>query len=78
MKKLGVPYPDGYEKLANKDLDGQAKMIQNSLADNKIKAADNKEILALIAYLQRMGKDIKMAPKESAASNANSNAVLGN
>lgn len=74
MRKLGVPYPDGYELAANKDLDDQARQIQGSLKDNKITAADNKEILALIAYLQRLGKDIKAAP-QNAASGAN---VMGN
>lgn len=77
MKKLGVPYPDGYEQKANADLNEQAKTIQASLKDSKINAQNNKEILALIAYLQRLGKDIKSAPKQTADNNA-SNAVMGN
>jgi len=78
MRKLGVPYPDGYEQKATADLDGQAKAIQSSLKDAKINAQNNKEILALIAYLQRLGKDIKSAPAQTAGNNNASNAVIGN
>ncbi len=60
MRKLGVPYPEGYEKLANADLDKQAKGIADDLAKNKIKVTSDKEIVALIAYLQRLGTDIKV------------------
>lgn len=76
MRKLGVPYPVGYELEANKDLVNQEKTIKASLGDNKIQAANNKEILALIAYLQRLGKDIKAAPQQTAA-NSGTN-IMGN
>lgn len=76
MRKLGVPYPAGYEFEANKDLVNQEKTIKTSLGDNKIQAADNKEILALIAYLQRLGKDIKAAPQQTAANSGTT--IMGN
>ena len=59
MRRLGVPYEVGYEKIANKDLDDQANTIRASLKTDKIDIEKNKEILAVVAYLQRMGKDIK-------------------
>jgi cytochrome c oxidase cbb3-type subunit I/II len=59
MQKLGVPYPSGYDKIANQDLDKQAKGIADNLAKDHIKVKSNKEIIAIIAYLQRLGTDIK-------------------
>jgi len=66
MKKLGVPYPEGYEDKAINDLNKQADEITASLKKDGIETASNKEIIALIAYLQRMGKDIKAETKEVA------------
>jgi cytochrome c oxidase cbb3-type subunit I/II len=59
MRILGVPYPLGYENIANRDLDKQAKLISDNLYLDKIKVKNNREIIALIAYLQRLGTDIK-------------------
>jgi len=59
MRKLGVPYPDGYEAQANEDLMKQAKEIVANLKTADIEIEPQKEIVALIAYLQRLGKDIK-------------------
>ncbi len=59
MRSLGVPYEDGYEHQANQDLDEQAKAIAADLQKNNIKVKSDKEIIALIAYLQRLGTDIK-------------------
>lgn len=69
MKRLGVPYPDGYENQANADLDKQAEQIKKNLADAKIKVSKNDEIVALIAYLQRLGTDIKKEKAEGSAVN---------
>lgn len=63
MQTLGVPYPEGYDALANNDVMGQAGKIQASLAKDKIEIANDKEIIALIAYLQRVGTDIKLEQK---------------
>jgi cytochrome c oxidase cbb3-type subunit I/II len=72
MQTLGVPYPTGYDKIANSDLHKQANQIAKGLTDQSSEAVladagvDNvsdKEIIALIAYLQRLGTDIK-AKKE--------------
>ena len=60
MRKLGVPYPNGYEKIANAELDSQAKAIADDLNKNNIHVQSDKEIVAVIAYLQRLGTDIKV------------------
>jgi cytochrome c oxidase cbb3-type subunit I/II len=60
MRKLGVPYPEGMEQIAEKEARAQAEGIAKDLPENKTMPVDaNKEIIALIAYLQRLGKDIK-------------------
>lgn len=59
MRTLGVPYPEGYEHKANRDLSEQAEHITADLRQNNIKVKSDKEIIALIAYLQRLGTDIK-------------------
>jgi cytochrome c oxidase cbb3-type subunit I/II len=59
MRKMGVPYPNGYEATANDDLIKQADVIAAGLKNDKIDIPSNREIIALIAYLQRLGKDIK-------------------
>ena len=58
LKQLGVPYEDIQVQDAVKDLEAQAKGIQAQLATEKIKIGADKEIIALIAYLQRLGTDI--------------------
>jgi cytochrome c oxidase cbb3-type subunit I/II len=65
MQTLGVPYPAGYDKIANADLEKQAKAIQANLAKEGIKTSEKKEIIAMIAYLQRLGTDIKGETAES-------------
>ncbi len=62
MRSLGVPYAPGYAERANHDLDKQAKGIANNLAKDKIKVKSDREIIAIIAYLQRLGTDIKVKP----------------
>jgi len=59
MRKLGVPYAPGYEKLANRELEKQAKGIADNLAKDNIKVKSDKEIVAIIAYQQRLCTDIK-------------------
>jgi cytochrome c oxidase cbb3-type subunit I/II len=68
MQKLGVPYPEGYDKIANNDLMAQATGIKESLKKDKIEINRDAEIIALISYLQRLGRDIESAPKDQTAS----------
>lgn len=60
MQTLGVPYPEGFDKKANDVLKHQADSIQQNLANEGVKTPANKEIIALIAYLQRLGRDIEV------------------
>lgn len=75
MRTLGVPYKKGYEKQALKDLEAQAELIARDLVDNmpkeitkninkeaKVQELKKREITALIAYLQRLGTDIRVKP----------------
>lgn len=68
MQKLGVPYPEGYDQVANRDLTHQADSIAANLKKDKVETPSNKEIIALIAYLQRIGRDIKSQPASVVAS----------
>ena len=68
LRRVGVPYPEGYENgPAQKDLQAQAAKIVADLKQGSVNCDTNKEIIALIAYLQRLGTDIKAAPITTAA-----------
>jgi cytochrome c oxidase cbb3-type subunit I/II len=58
MQELGVPYEKGFEKVANQDLMKQATGISDNLKKDKINVKPDKEVIAIIAYLQRLGTDI--------------------
>jgi cytochrome c oxidase cbb3-type subunit I/II len=64
LRRLGVPYPEGYETKATDDLRAQAKQIAERLNQGGASVQPETEIVALIAYLQRLGTDIKHAPKQ--------------
>jgi cytochrome c oxidase cbb3-type subunit I/II len=64
LRKLGVPYPEGFEKEAAKNAEQQAELIVADLKKSKIDISKNKEIIAMIAYLQRLGTDIKAIPSK--------------
>jgi len=71
LRKLGVPYAEGYEHKAVAELEAQARQLATEL-DEQLRAAQggtvppeaqssvasDTEIIALIAYLQRLGTDI--------------------
>ncbi len=59
LRTVGVPYPAGYEDAANDDLDKQAQRIADGLQLEGYETTKEAEIVALIAYLQRLGVDIK-------------------
>lgn len=63
MQTLGVPYPLGFDKIANRELEKQAKTITDNLHTDHISVKSDKEIIAIIAYLQRLGMDIKANKK---------------
>ncbi len=65
LRAVGVPYADNYEDIAIRDAKFQAEQIANGLRENGFSTVDgieitsDKKIIALIAYLQRLGVDIK-------------------
>ena len=65
LQTLGTPYPEGYDEQALDDLKAQAASVAKSLRESGIQdeQLENREIVALIAYLQRLGTDIKPAPQ---------------
>lgn len=60
LRKVGVPYEQGFEKIANVELQKQAEEIALDLQKQGVDVTSDKEIIALIAYLQRLGTDIKV------------------
>ncbi len=65
LQTLGTPYAPGYDQIAVDDLQKQAEQVAASLRKDKIDGEnlERKEIIALIAYLQRLGTDIKPKPQ---------------
>jgi len=59
MQTLGVPYPDGYDKDTLNALYRQAEEIALRLKEQGVEVEPGREIIAVIAYLQRLGVDIK-------------------
>jgi len=64
LRTIGVPYAEGYEEIANQELDAQAKRIADNLSLEGLETTADAEIVALIAYLQRLGTDIKLSENE--------------
>jgi cytochrome c oxidase cbb3-type subunit I/II len=61
MRTLGVPYEKGYENDAKADLMKQAEGIVAELKKDGYKVEPDKEIVAMIAYLHKLGRDLKPA-----------------
>jgi cytochrome c oxidase cbb3-type subunit I/II len=72
LRSLGTPYPTGYESIAVAEARRQAASITATLKKENIDIKSDREIIAIIAYLQRLGTDIKLAPAaDSVATAAN-------
>ncbi|MCY4780708.1 cytochrome-c oxidase, cbb3-type subunit I [Sphingobacterium sp. UT-1RO-CII-1] len=63
MRMLGVPYSDAEIQNAVADAEKQAAEITKDLTDNQVSVTSDREIIAMIAYLQRLGVDIKAEAK---------------
>ena len=61
MQSLGVPYPEDYDQIANDDLMNQAQKIAQGIRESGFEVDDQKEIIAMIAYIQRLGLDTFLA-----------------
>jgi cytochrome c oxidase cbb3-type subunit I/II len=70
LQQLGTPYPAGFDKLAVADAEAQARSVSAALKTEDIEVKSDREIVALIAYLQRLGTDIKVKPAPVAATAA--------
>ncbi len=66
MRTIGVPYTDADITHAVVDARAQASEIARDLADNGARVGADRELVALIAYLQRLGR----TPDASAATAA--------
>lgn len=62
LRSVGVDYPEGFESIARDSLNRQAQRIADGLVKGGIEVQPEEEIIALIAYLQRLGTDIKAKP----------------
>ncbi|MEM1322536.1 MAG: cytochrome-c oxidase, cbb3-type subunit I [Bacteroidota bacterium] len=73
LKMLNTPYPDNYNTRLYKEMREQASQIAASLNGDGIEQEqlERKEIVALIAYLQRLGTDIKPKPRAEAEGSTN-------
>jgi cytochrome c oxidase cbb3-type subunit I/II len=67
LRHVGVPYPPGYEDTAQKELEVQSRVVVAGLKTGMVTAQPDREIIALIAYLQRLGADLKAASASQAA-----------
>jgi cytochrome c oxidase cbb3-type subunit I/II len=67
QRMLGVPYPAWSPAEVFASVDAQAKAIADDLRAAGTSAAPDREIIALIAYLQKLGKFETVAPAKAAA-----------
>jgi cytochrome c oxidase cbb3-type subunit I/II len=63
MQALGVPYEKGFDLQATDSLMRQAEGIAANLRTDSIRVSSRKEVIALIAYMQRLGSDISLTNK---------------
>ena len=73
MRSMGVPYAEGFEAEVAGNMDEQGKEIATNILkdlqaddfdENSVATLQQKEIVALIAYLQRLGSDIHADTEE--------------
>jgi cytochrome c oxidase cbb3-type subunit I/II len=66
LRSVGVPYEAGVTGSAQADAEKQAKGFVAVLKGEGVEVTHDKEIVALIAYLQRLGTDIKKSNQQVA------------
>ncbi len=64
MQTLGVPYRDGFDEVAIEEYMKQAEEIVAELKTSKVDVDPTKEVVAMIAYLHKLGRDISPAAKK--------------
>jgi cytochrome c oxidase cbb3-type subunit I/II len=70
MARVGVPYTEAEIQGAPEAARAQAEAISARLKEKGITCPPDREIVALIAYLQRLGTDIENAPAPETESGA--------
>jgi cbb3-type cytochrome oxidase cytochrome c subunit len=64
MTNLGVPYNQAQIAYASRDAEEQARLVSGEIAAQGGPAGlGNKKLIALIAYLQRLGTDLQKRPE---------------
>lgn len=63
LQRLGVPYRDGFDEVAVDELRQQAMGIAQGLQDSGFDVEWDSHMVAIIAYLQRLGTDIRAQPQ---------------
>jgi cytochrome c oxidase cbb3-type subunit I/II len=76
MQTLRVPYPEGFDKIAVEDMMKQAQIIVDDLKASNIDIEPTKQMIAMIAYMHKLGKDIVPPPSVPVA--ADSMAIQSN
>lgn len=74
LQRLGVPYPEGFDQIAVQDYEAQARRIADGLAASGFEVAWDSHMVAMIAYMQRLGTDIQARPSASSNGNADQTA----
>ncbi|HEU5080043.1 MAG TPA: cytochrome-c oxidase, cbb3-type subunit I [Opitutaceae bacterium] len=69
LRQLGVPYPKWSENHILSQVEEQEKAIVADLRSNQAYVAHDREIVALIAYLQKLGKSETVHPRIAGAEN---------
>ena len=65
MQTLGVPHEKDYDKKAIEDYNTQAKLIADELKASGVTVNPNSEMVAIIAYLHKLGRDISPAANKT-------------
>ncbi len=62
MQTLGVPYPEGYDQVAVEVLRKQGAEVAANLLASGIEVSPVSQMVAMIAYLHKLGRDISQGP----------------
>ncbi len=68
LQRLGVPYADGFDQQAIDHYRNQAEGIAEGLAGSGFDVDWDSQMVAMIAYMQRLGTDIEARAEEDRAS----------
>ena len=61
MQMLGVPYAEGFDKKAIESYLADAQKIVDELKQAGVDTKPTKQVIAIIAYMHKLGRDISPA-----------------